>query len=202
MDAPQALCRTFLAMPIAAYFQQDIQPLLDRIKHRWPGIKWVRAEQIHLTFHFFGNTTREEIQNIEAIIHPIALKTRNLHLGLHGLGFFPNDFKPRILWIGMVGDLEPLHKLQGQLESSLKAAGFPIEDRPFRAHVTIGRIRPAKRSSALSQPSGKPEIEFKTALQEINKLILYQSFLSQQGPRYETLKTFLFSRSEPLGPDN
>jgi len=189
----ETVYRTFLSLPMHEIFQQEFERVIDPLKHKMTGIKWVLPSQAHITLHFFGKTTQEEIETIDQIVTPRAAKYAPLKFSLEDIGFFPNEERPRIIWIGITGDMVLLKALRREIEHALGHAGFMLEDRAFKPHVTIGRIK--KETKAGFIDGHKPDVSVpKTESRSVDKIVLYQSILSQEGPRYDPLKTFHLSQ--------
>ena len=178
--------RVFLALPLAHVFFEEVRPLHEVCK-KIPGVKWVKPEQLHVTLHFFGDVSREEIAQIKKIIQATIGTMEPFQLFLENVGYFPPAGRPRIIWLGLGGETLRLAGLQGRLEKKFSEVGFPIEDRTFQAHATIGRIKnPGEISSALSE-----RLHFQhSGTKSVDHLCLYQSLLSSEGPRYEVLEIF------------
>jgi len=160
------------------------------MKEQMDGVKWVLPEQVHVTLHFFGETAEEDLKKIEGVVQPLADQYSALHLGLGELGFFPNAHRPRVVWIGLKGETDKLGNLQRQIESGLGDAGFKLEDRSFHPHATFGRV---KFQKGHREPMTADPIASDPHVQTFDKIVLFQSHLGTQGPRYEILKSFHLS---------
>ncbi|MBI3306208.1 MAG: RNA 2',3'-cyclic phosphodiesterase [Candidatus Omnitrophica bacterium] len=182
--------RIFLALPLADVFFQEISDFLDEIKSKMEGVSWVRPENVHVTLHFFGSMTDEKIEKISPAVRLHAANFSSLALSLHGIGCFPNQHKPHVIWLGMSGDVGLLENLHSAITQDLEKLGFPIEKRPFQAHATLGRpkVFHPTQERALSVLKG-PE----TPPRKISHLVLYESHLSPQGSRYEAIEKFELS---------
>ncbi|HXV27783.1 MAG TPA: RNA 2',3'-cyclic phosphodiesterase [bacterium] len=188
--------RTFLAFPLADLFFSEFKNVIERLGKKAEGVKWVIPEQVHITLHFFGEIRSEQLQLIESILTPVAQSCEPIKVGLEGIGFFPNSAKPRVIWIGLFGDVDDLAKLQQEIERSLKSNGFPIEGRPFRAHATIGRIKfmNEKSRDLLNDAQYLESSLRKTDCRIMDHIVLYKSVLTPKGPQYESIKTFALSK--------
>jgi RNA 2',3'-cyclic 3'-phosphodiesterase len=134
--------RAFLALDPPAEILARVGILQERLRGLIRGdIRWVRPEGIHLTLKFFGDISPADVGRIAAIVAAAAANQRPLSLSLGGVGVFPDPRRPRVLWLGLNGDLPPLLSFQQGLERALAGIGFPPEGRPFRAHLTLARIR-------------------------------------------------------------
>ena len=111
----------------------------------------------------------------------------NLNIGKTGV--FPDARKPRVLWCGATGDVEKLSALQKQLDSDFAGIGFPGEDRPFRAHLTLARIKDPRSVSGISEALTKHNA-FIAGEFTCKELVLFQSRLTTQGAVYTKLAVF------------
>lgn len=181
--------RCFLALPLAE-FESEVRPLISQFKQTYPKIRWIEVKNIHITLHFFGSIPSDQVKEISDLVIPITQVTRPFEMSLQGLGAFPNLHLPRVIWIGASGSVKELENLQDELERRFKAKGFPCEGRKFKPHLTIGRVKDLKVKLRPDFIGG-----FTTPLKRINGITLFQSSLTPQGPQYEVLKYFPFSKS-------
>jgi 2'-5' RNA ligase len=175
--------RTFIAIEIPGNIISKIRELQEGIKVYGLKIRWVRSENIHLTLKYLGDVEAVKIGEIAEAISktvegyiPISLKAK-------GIGVFPGIKRPRVLWVGLTGQLESLVRLQKTLDENLKVLGFPGEKRPFKGHLTMGRIKAKFGDALMAFRSFEPETF--TASQ----IILYKSELKPSGAVYTKLSS-------------
>jgi len=147
-------------------------------------VRWVEPANVHLTLHFLGNAPEARLEEIRRAVSGAAAASRPLHLEVRGAGGFPSARRPRVVWAGLRGDLEALTALVQDLGARLAPLGFPPEDRPFSAHLTVGRSRGGAPGLA-GALAAAAEVEggaFRAA-----EIVLFRSHLSPSGPRYEAL---------------
>jgi 2'-5' RNA ligase len=141
-----------------------------------------------LTLKFFGDISAADSENIGKAVKKQAACMAPLLLKVGKMGVFPDWRRPRVLWLGITGDTERLTELQNKLEADFELLGFARENRPFRAHLTLGRIKAlldaAQIGEAMKKYAGFTTGEFLTA-----ELILFQSKLTPQGAIYTKLAT-------------
>ena len=182
--------RAFLAIDPPEVVLDNIQALQNRLKKSIQGaIRWVRPEGIHLTLKFFGDISAYDVENIS---EAIANKTTNvppITLEIRGMGAFPDLNRPRVIWLGINGQLAPLLSLQRDLEEVFSKLGFPKENRPFRAHLTMGRVKVPKGIIGLA-PSVEAEGNLMAGNFTVGEITLFQSSLSPQGAIYSKLAAF------------
>ena len=186
--AQEAKIRTFLALPLAPSFEAEVTPLIEKLRREYPEVKWVSPSQIHVTLHFFGSITVDTVRLISECAARAIRLGRPLSLFLSEIGGFPNIAHPRVIWLGMGGETEKLKSLQASLEQELKKEGFECEERSFKPHLTLGRIKEARGFRGFKPFGFGP-----TATKKITEIVLFQSHLLPGGAAYETIATYPLS---------
>ncbi len=182
--------RAFLAIEPPEDVLQAMVRLQEKLKREISGkISWTRPQGQHLTLKFFGDISTEDVKNISAAVQNRVAAGLSLNLKIEKLGVFPDARKPRVLWCGTSGDVEKLFALQKQLDRDFAAIGFPEEDRPFRAHLTLARIKDSHGLTGLGDALTKHSA-FVAGEFICHELILFQSKLTPQGAIYTRLATF------------
>ena len=188
--------RAFIAFPLPEMIKIQISDIQERLKSDHLPVRWVRPENIHLTLKFLGEISTSSIDVITGAIRETVLGCRPLMLVTKGIGVFPGIKKPRVLWIGTSGDIKPLLKIQGSLESNLEKQGFAREKRPFKSHLTLGRFKgqiPIEKLSGILRFYS----DFSSEPFEARELILYRSELRPSGAIYTKIQTlFLEDNTE------
>jgi RNA 2',3'-cyclic 3'-phosphodiesterase len=189
MDAEKNI-RAFLAIEPSAEVLSAIARLQEKLKKEISGaISWTRPQGNHLTLKFFGNIDRNTVENICAAVKKQTAATQPLLLKVEKIGVFPDIRKPRVLWVGTSGDSGRLTLLQNKLEADFEVLGFPRENRPFRAHLTLGRIKDSRAAAGI-EAAMKKHSAFAAGEFRVAELILFQSNLTPQGAIYTKLQTF------------
>jgi 2'-5' RNA ligase len=178
--------RTFIAIEIPKTVISKIRELQGVIKAYGFKIRWVRAENIHLTLKFLGDIEEIKINEIAEAVSKTAEQHSPISLKAKGIGVFPGIKRPHVLWVGLSGQLEALIKLQQTLDENLIALGFSSEERPFKGHLTMGRIKDRidvkKLGDALMAFRRFESETFTTG-----QIILYKSELTPSGAIYTKL---------------
>jgi 2'-5' RNA ligase len=170
--------RLFYALELPADVQRVLGGLRPPEENR--DYRWVEPSLLHLTLAFLGEQPEEQLEVLETIGRAVTVSGRGGVLRLSEAGSFGAKRAPRVLWVDLTGDLEALLEIQQRLDTALREAGFPMEDRPFRPHVTLARRRETARGGP---PVGwPPSIQHKSF--PMNHLTLMQSRLSPRGPTY------------------
>jgi 2'-5' RNA ligase len=135
-----------------------------------------------------GNINKIDVEKIGKVIFESTKEYSPLKLAAKGVGVFPGIKRPRIIWIGITGQIDLLMEMQKTLDKRLETIGFPKERRPFRGHLTIGRIKgkvdPQRLIAAIKEFG-----EFESETFIANKLILFKSELNPSGSIYTKLKS-------------
>lgn len=185
--------RSFLALDPPEEVLREITAVQNRLRKLIEGdIRWVRPEGIHLTFKFFGDVSADDVANIATIVEKVVEGERPFSLAIGGAGVFPDPHRPRVLWLGMNGDVERLLVFQKGLDQALLQIGFPREERPFRPHLTLGRIKTSKGLIGLARALETGE-EYTAGRFIASGLSLMQSELTPRGAIYTRFKWFPFS---------
>ena len=134
--------RVFIALDISEPARSALSGVMERLRTAIPrGARWVDPQGIHLTLKFLGNIDSDRTGGILESLRRIGEESSKFSLSLAGLGVFPNQREPRVLWAGVEGDMEPLNSLQEKVEEAMADQGFTRERRGFNPHLTIGRVR-------------------------------------------------------------
>jgi 2'-5' RNA ligase len=178
--------RTFIALelpPAVISLLREVQQELQRLKL---GARWVRPENIHLTFKFLGDIQPDDIDRIGVAMADAVSEFTPIALAVRGVGVFPGIKRPRVIWVGIGGDTQELLALQSRLEEKLASLGFPGEKRAFKAHLTLGRIKHAVNPEIIRQMLN----EYTDLSSEdffLKQIILYKSDLKPSGAVYSQL---------------
>ena len=182
--------RVFIALPIPPPLKSELERVVQYLADQVPvGVRWVGVDGIHLTLKFLGNINPTRIEDITEAMRRASLTYSHFSLHMSGLGTFPNERRPRVIWAGVQGDLELLGKLQAGIEAEVSGLGFPRENRPFSPHLTLGRVRDQSAGSerlgigaAISNYSVDP-----TEPWLVQSVRLVQSNLGPGGATYSDL---------------
>lgn len=173
--------RTFIAVEMPEDVRQKVGRYIYTIRNNFDNVKWVIPDNLHLTIKFLGEVKKPDIKKLMECIEATASEFTPFSMGLNGLGFFPSEMKPRVIWIGADGGADHLLEIFHTLENCLEKAGFDRDARTFSPHLTIGRVRKDRKTVV---PERLPE--FEPVRFEINSLKLMSSILTSKGPIYES----------------
>jgi 2'-5' RNA ligase len=132
--------RLFAGIPVPAPARSEITPVLADLQSRgWP-VRWVRPEGIHLTLKFFGSVSDAAADGLVPALDAAASGAGPIPLSCAGVGSFPSGRHARVIWMGVEAP-GTLELLQDAVERACVPLGFPVEGRPFRPHITLGRVK-------------------------------------------------------------
>ena len=185
--------RVFLAIEISPALRATLRRPLDGLASLSESIRVNQVERMHLTLHFLGQLPAPQVQDLIPRLVPIVETHQPIRLLARGVGAFPSISRAQVLWAGITGsDLPRLIALQGDLGGGIRQASVPVEDRPFRPHLTLARV--ARR---LRAPERRRLQDWSTAWRDVDlgelpvtEVRLMRSQLGAGPPRYSTLATF------------
>ena len=180
--------RCFISLELPEEVKKNIYVSVEKLKAAGADVKWVRAENLHLTLKFLGDTPEELLKSINERLVSLAAAHGRFFLNISGAGAFPNIKYPRVIWIG-VYNTDELAKLQLEIDDSMAGLGFKIDGKKFTPHLTIGRIKSLKNKDALiKELATLKEADFGKI--EVNNITLMQSILKPSGAEHLKLREF------------
>jgi 2'-5' RNA ligase len=186
------MIRAFLAIELPDALRPGLAQVQGELKRSHADVRWVQVGNIHLTLKFFGNVPEDEIDALALAARQAAAESAPLQLQATGVGAFPSPLSPRVVWLGLGGDVLPLTQLFYRLEKAFTTLGYLPEGRAFNPHLTLGRVKsPANRERLARLLEKLPPVDWPPF--EVKELTLFQSVLSPQGSKYTALKVI------PLG---
>ena len=189
--------RSFLAFELAPEIKQIVSRVLTEAVKITRDVRWVRAAGIHLTVVFLGHVRETDLAAIEDAAQRVCLNYRPFDVSLHGMGCFPSERNPKVIWLGLRGDTERMSRFRDALQRELEPLGIKQEKRPFRPHLTLGRMRKGRGS-------GRREVSTLLSAHQnltspgwsLMELVLFKSDLRPSGAVYTKLKTWPLSGKE------
>lgn len=177
--------RLFIAIDIPEDVRRAITEVIHILKGLKSDIKWVKPENIHITLKFLGEVEEERVEKIKEKLDSLSKWHTTFELKAVGTGVFPDFSRPRVLWIGIKSD-ERLQSLYQDVNSELETLGFERENRSFKPHLTIGRVRSRSDiKETLKILRGFSSRDFgKISVKEI---LLMKSTLKPTGAEYEKI---------------
>ena len=187
----EKLLRTFLAVPVPRDVSSKKNMLYSTLENVDGDINWVKNAQLHLTMKFLGHTPESAINDVIDHIEKITPNMNPFDLKIEETGCFPVPTRPRILWLGLKGNLDLLKSMVESIENVLEPLGFPKESRDILPHITLARIKYPQKHTPNVDPflkSSYDPIDF-----PVDRMQFFSSELLPSGAVHTILKTF------PLG---
>ena len=192
MNGHSGKIRVFVALDLPPSIKEYLSETMTRLRASLPGgVRWVDPAGVHLTLKFLGDVDAGLVTGLLQAMDESAAKFArpDLQLQLAKLGTFPNQREPRVLWAGVSGDMEGLEQLQRLVDGAISDLGFAPERRPFRPHLTLGRVRDQvwaedrrRIGTGLSQLPFNP-----SQLWKVEEMHLIRSTLTPRGAIYESI---------------
>lgn len=180
------MIRAFIAIEIDSQVRENICRAIDHLKSGGLAARWVAPTNVHLTLKFLGDVELAQIEAAHMALEEGLRPFRRCTINAKGLGVFPDQRRPRIIWVGMHGT--ELASLAARVESALLPLGFTPDQRKFSPHLTIGRWRQTDRPPKnLGQELARwKDVEFGAT--QVDQVVLFQSVLKPEGATYYRLK--------------
>ncbi len=191
--------RSFIAIELPRELVFRLEEVQREFRRMDADVKWVRPEAIHLTLKFLGSIQPGVVEKIFRALAPVVASREPFEVCLRGVGCFPNLRNPRVVWVGVDRGKDSLVSLQQEVEEKMAELSFPVEDRPFSPHLTLGRVRSPRGKADLSRAveTRKGQEWGKFQAQEV---ILFRSELKPSGAVYTKLKEFPLGKQKGIIP--
>jgi len=185
------MIRSFIAIETPKDIRDNIGALQTQLRSGYGNlVRWVANENLHLTLIFLGEVKEDFLDKVKQELLAVAKTAKPFEANLNGLGAFPSQRSPRIIWVGMDKGKNEVIDLQSKVEKSLLTIGYKPEARKFHPHLTIGRVKYLKHASEL--PQAVFENNYTSRIFSVKSIVLFKSTLRPQGPIYEKLQEFNF----------
>ena len=185
------LLRTFISIPIPNEVRTKKNMLYSTLENSPSKINWVKNEQLHLTIKFLGHTPESLFNEIKDGLCNIVSSITPFDLIIDKTGCFPVPERPRVLWLGIDGNIKTLTNLFVKIENKMDQLGFSRDEQDYFPHVTLARVKyPQKYTPDVSifLNSTYDPIDFK-----VDRVQFLSSELLPTGTVYTLLGSF------PLG---
>ena len=185
--------RSFLAFELPVEIKKTVARVSKEVRHSGLDARWVKADNIHLTVIFLGNIRTEDIESIDEEVRNVCPGYGAFDIALKGMGCFPNRRRPRVLWLGLDGDMVRMSHFRNDLQKSLKTFGIKEEKRPFRPHLTLGRFRSRRKMGSKLEEVLLAHGALETPSESLSELFLFKSDLKPGGAVYTKLESWPLS---------
>lgn len=179
--------RTFIAVEAAPNIRKRALELIELLRPTAAQVKWVGATELHWTLKFLGDVSTHELPDLCDTVEEAVSTLPSFEIAAMGAGAFPAADRPRTVWLGVGQGEAQFVALHDRLKEAMSHLGFREEQRRFRPHLTLGRIR--------RSPEGIDELgqlildhaTFPAGSMTVSEVVLFSSRLERHGPVYEAL---------------
>ncbi len=178
--------RTFVAVEISSETRARARQLIARLSGTGAKVSWVKPERLHLTLKFLGDVDLRDVAPLCEAVKSATAELPPFEIEVRGAGAFPTGARPRTLWLGVGRGGEELVALHDAVDQALDGLGYRREQRRFRPHLTIGRVRGGHDLDALGQLVTL-HADFAGGVSSIDEVVVMSSDLTPDGPDYEPL---------------
>lgn len=182
-----AFKRTFIAIKVP--LNESLKDMLTTLKSTFKTskINWIKDDSCHITLHFIGNTSPEQIEVIKKIITEIAIKHPVSDIIMEGIGTFEHNGQPSVIWAGLK-NCQNIVALRADIAIQLRQAGFTLEERAFKPHLTLGRIKVLNdKMPFIATLSDFKNMSFGKL--HVDVIHYYESILHAHGPEYKLISS-------------
>lgn len=180
------MMRLFAAIDLPERIAEQLAQVQAELQSKLPerAVRWVRPQNIHLTLKFIGEVPAKTAQGYAQAVEAAANEVSAFLVEVSDFGCFPNPQRPRVLWVGVKEPTGQLDQLQAKLEDHMSKLGIDRERRPYKPHLTIGRVKQSSRELADLLRSYRPG---SLGSFEAAELCLFRSELKSTGAVYTRL---------------
>ena len=178
--------RLFLAVELPGSLLDELETSLAPLRDEAPDLAWVSPAKRHLTLKFLGDVDPGRVPSLVEMAERLASRRALFAIHLREIGAFPNFRRARVVWIGVDHEAR-LELLQHDVEVAAEQAGFELDGRPFRPHVTLARVRttlPVERAKGLRKAAKR--VSF-TATLGVEAITLFESVMAAGSTPYRRL---------------
>jgi 2'-5' RNA ligase len=181
--------RLFVALDFPDEVRDAVRELIANLRPLCKSARWVRPERMHITLKFIGHVPAEKLDPIRAALASVR-SSAPVEMHFRGVGFFPNERRPRVAWCGMEVS-QNLAQLAADIERGLEPLGIAREQRAFVPHLTLARFESPHGVDKLVRHVQKmTPPDFGSARE--TEFHLYESTLKRSGAEYKKLESFAF----------
>ena len=179
--------RSFIAVPIPPEAAAQLRAAQEQLRRAAPTVRWVNPDGFHITLKFLGGVQPDRLQQTWEAVDSALSNAASFTMNFHGIGAFPGQSRPRVIWAGVTDGGPELTALAARVEHVCVGVGFEPEARPFRPHLTLGRAREAKPHPDLSAAIARLAQEALGAV-PVDRVLLMKSELTPRGAIYHVLQ--------------
>jgi 2'-5' RNA ligase len=183
-----------VAVPVGEEIERAVETVESALKRSRADVKWVRPGNVHITLKFLGGVESGRLSGIAEALKKGLEGAVAFDATVSGVGTFPPDpRRARVVYMGLSEGADGMKDLAARVEQAMAGAGFEREKRPFKSHLTIGRVRRGARGLDHLARSIE-QAEYKPLKLRVDRVSLVKSELTPSGAIYTILETFGLER--------
>ncbi len=184
--------RTFIAVPADDGVYAQALAAIKLLSPHTENVRWTGADNLHWTLQFLGEVEDIETFEVCRAVAKVAAGQQAFELGSAGVRAFPNNEKPRTVWLGAGEGSDRLCELQDAVEASMADLGFRPERQRYTPHLTLGRVHQGSHGgTALSEKLGTMGDPDGSSLEKgtmfVDEVLIFGSEITRDGPSYHVL---------------
>ena len=180
--------RSFLAFELPLEIKEVVAHAYQCMRKTSLDARWVKPENMHLTVVFMGNVPNERLESIAEAVGEVCREFGPFEIQIDGTGVFSSRRYPRVLWIGLAGDLERMSLFRDGLQMNLAPFGINQEVRRYKPHLTIGRFRKGFRAGPQLDEILANYQDLSSDVSTVDELAMFRSDLKAGGAVYSKLQ--------------
>jgi len=183
--------RVFIAFDIKN--TSEIFTRIESLRNDLPqnNIKWVPAENYHITLKFLGDLHVKKIEAVQQSLHRISKFQSPFDVKVSGIGAFRNWSRPEVVWLG-ISTPRPHTKLHTDLDKEFEFVGVAPDKHLYKPHLTLARIRNSEGLTDIREPARK-HFSSLELIETVSEIVLYDSLITPQGPKYTAIERYNFT---------
>jgi 2'-5' RNA ligase len=185
--------RSFLAFELSPEMKSKVEGVYENVRTSRLEVRWVRPEGIHITVVFMGDVKEENIAAIGNELGKVCSEFAPFQASLKGMGCFPGCRNPRVIWIGLEGEVERMSSFREDLQKRLVPFGVKAEKRRFNPHLTLGRFKKPSRDEGEIGKLIDTYKELTSQACSLHELVLFKSDLKPSGAIYTKMLSWPLS---------
>ena len=187
--------RLFIAIEIPAEVRRRLAEIEKELMASGADVKWVPEGNFHATLKFLGYVDEDRVEQVSRAVESAVKDSSAFEAALSGVGAFPNPRRPSVVWVGITSGVEEMKALAAKVEDALEPLGFAREERPFSAHITLGRTRSPRNADKLREIIERLREE-NVGPFEVEGVAVMKSDLRPTGPTYTCMADFGFRNAD------
>jgi 2'-5' RNA ligase len=177
--------RTFIAFDTPEPIKEAMRVLQFDLRNSGADVRWEPVEKFHTTIKFLGSVEDRMQPAVRQEVEQTVTRFSLFDVVFHSLGAFPDKRHPRVIWIGCESGSGHLLRLKEALDSALAPHGYPVEERTFHTHITLGRVKGERGMKNLL--SKLENLTFEPHTARVERILLMKSTLGPHGSEYSIL---------------